>query len=97
MKFYKITFYVLIFLFPQYLPAQSNIDYLRFGDYAFEAGNFASAAYYYSKILGENPEGNLPVFPYDPIKCGTVPNPKNDSLMLALGLKQPNPYPEKPE
>ncbi|PCH65165.1 MAG: hypothetical protein COC01_10255 [Bacteroidetes bacterium] len=95
----KLKRYLVVLLLLTITPtlfSQTNLDYLRFGDYAFEQKNYASAAFYYSKILGENPDGNLPALPYDPIKCKIPPSPKRDSMLIAQGLKVINKYPDKP-
>jgi OOP family OmpA-OmpF porin len=46
--------------------SQSNRELLEYGDAAFKNGQYASAVYFYSKIIGKNSAGNEDVtYPYE--------------------------------
>ena len=85
----KKLFIILFFSSTLFSFSQSNAELLRLADIAYDNGNFASAAYFYEKILsGGSVAFSDMVFPYEmksyskPIDDSQKSGEKNDSLKI---------------
>lgn len=85
----KILFIISFFSLAIFSFSQSNSELLKVADIAFENGNYASAAYFYEKILtGGSGSFSDVVFPYEmksyskPFENSKKSDDKNDSLKI---------------